>query len=304
MGENGSRAACPSTAGFRRGALFRRVRLVAARLGFGDRRRARSRHRPAARHFQTRPDQSRPRFSGAFGSQDRRESIAGMWDNLGRVAAEYPHLRKIRVFDAGRPRRDARLRAYRPGGRGGTPHDHLLRPHRQLGDRHAGRGPIRDLGRADLSRRQQSAGRPDDHAVSRGRRRADPEGQRRRPARHRRAPPRRASDDARRPENERRHSRAVLRPTGDDHLSPRRSGAALRLRRIAGARRAARGRAFPAHDFSAAAAAAQRRSSRRCRRPDDAGQSDPGGMDLRPPRSSGSGSTGAGRIRLGEAATG
>jgi Kdo2-lipid IVA lauroyltransferase/acyltransferase len=25
--------------------------------------------------------------------------IAGMWDNLGRVAAEYPHLRKIRVFD-------------------------------------------------------------------------------------------------------------------------------------------------------------------------------------------------------------
>ena len=27
--------------------------------------------------------------------------IAGMWDNLGRVAAEYPHLRKIRVFDPG-----------------------------------------------------------------------------------------------------------------------------------------------------------------------------------------------------------
>jgi len=27
--------------------------------------------------------------------------VAGMWDNLGRVAAEYPHLRKIRVFDAG-----------------------------------------------------------------------------------------------------------------------------------------------------------------------------------------------------------
>jgi Kdo2-lipid IVA lauroyltransferase/acyltransferase len=29
--------------------------------------------------------------------------IAGMWDNLGRVAAEYPHLRKIRVFDPGGP---------------------------------------------------------------------------------------------------------------------------------------------------------------------------------------------------------
>jgi Kdo2-lipid IVA lauroyltransferase/acyltransferase len=27
--------------------------------------------------------------------------IAGMWDNLGRVAAEYPHLRNIRVFDPG-----------------------------------------------------------------------------------------------------------------------------------------------------------------------------------------------------------
>src|SRR6266436_4184078 len=27
--------------------------------------------------------------------------IAGMWDNLGRVAAEYPHLQKIRVFEPG-----------------------------------------------------------------------------------------------------------------------------------------------------------------------------------------------------------
>jgi KDO2-lipid IV(A) lauroyltransferase len=27
--------------------------------------------------------------------------IRGMWDNLGRVAAEYPHLRKIRVFEPG-----------------------------------------------------------------------------------------------------------------------------------------------------------------------------------------------------------
>ncbi len=28
---------------------------------------------------------------------------AGMWDNLGRVVAEYPHLRKIRVFEPGGP---------------------------------------------------------------------------------------------------------------------------------------------------------------------------------------------------------
>ena len=27
--------------------------------------------------------------------------VAGMWDNLGRVAAEYPHLRNIRVFEPG-----------------------------------------------------------------------------------------------------------------------------------------------------------------------------------------------------------
>jgi KDO2-lipid IV(A) lauroyltransferase len=27
--------------------------------------------------------------------------VAGMWDNLGRVAAEYPHLHEIRVFEAG-----------------------------------------------------------------------------------------------------------------------------------------------------------------------------------------------------------
>src|SRR5271166_4717611 len=29
------------------------------------------------------------------------EVVAGMWDNLGRVAAEYPHLRKIRIFEPG-----------------------------------------------------------------------------------------------------------------------------------------------------------------------------------------------------------
>ena len=29
------------------------------------------------------------------------EIVAGMWDNLGRVAAEYPHLRRIRVFAPG-----------------------------------------------------------------------------------------------------------------------------------------------------------------------------------------------------------
>ncbi len=34
--------------------------------------------------------------------------VAGMWDNLGRVAAEYPHLRSIRVFEPG----DARVETH------------------------------------------------------------------------------------------------------------------------------------------------------------------------------------------------
>ena len=34
--------------------------------------------------------------------QSRIEAIVrGIWDNLGRIAAEYPHLRQVRVFDAG-----------------------------------------------------------------------------------------------------------------------------------------------------------------------------------------------------------
>jgi len=38
------------------------------------------------------PDLSEPRIEGL---------VRGIWDNLGRVAAEYPHLRQIRVFDPG-----------------------------------------------------------------------------------------------------------------------------------------------------------------------------------------------------------
>ena len=58
----------------------------------------------------------------------------------------------------------------------------------------------------------------------------------------------------------------------------------FRLRRAAGPGRAAARRAFPADRFPASALAAQRRPSRRCRRPDGAGQRDPGGLDPRPPR--------------------
>ena len=32
---------------------------------------------------------------------DREAIIRGMWDNLGRVAGEYPHLRRVRVFEPG-----------------------------------------------------------------------------------------------------------------------------------------------------------------------------------------------------------
>src|SRR5271168_1923733 len=36
-----------------------------------------------------------------FSKAEIANIIAGMWDNLGRVAAEYPHLREIRIFEPG-----------------------------------------------------------------------------------------------------------------------------------------------------------------------------------------------------------
>jgi Kdo2-lipid IVA lauroyltransferase/acyltransferase len=36
-----------------------------------------------------------------FSETEIEHVVAGMWDNLGRVAAEYPHLRNIRVFEPG-----------------------------------------------------------------------------------------------------------------------------------------------------------------------------------------------------------
>jgi KDO2-lipid IV(A) lauroyltransferase len=36
-----------------------------------------------------------------FSETEIARVVAGMWDNLGRVAAEYPHLAKIRVFEPG-----------------------------------------------------------------------------------------------------------------------------------------------------------------------------------------------------------
>ncbi len=48
--------------------------------------------------------QARANIAAAFPNlpADRIERIIrGMWDNLGRVAAEYPHLRRIRVFPSG-----------------------------------------------------------------------------------------------------------------------------------------------------------------------------------------------------------
>ena len=57
-------------------------RLIGAHLGISNR----------ARHNLQRA------FPG-LSKSEIAEVIAGMWDNLGRVAAEYPHLRKIRVFE-------------------------------------------------------------------------------------------------------------------------------------------------------------------------------------------------------------
>ena len=49
--------------------------------------------------------QARRNLAAAFPdwpSAEIERVIGGMWDNLGRVAAEYPHLRRIRVFGGGR----------------------------------------------------------------------------------------------------------------------------------------------------------------------------------------------------------
>ena len=190
------------TGGLGSGAVLWRVRIVADRLGVGDRRRIGARDRPPARHLQTRPAQHRPRPCPSFRQPRSHSIIAGMWDNLGRVAAEYPHLRRIRVFE--------------PGGRvetHGFEHiDRAVAAGRRMiiFSGHIANWEIGMLaavqygadGRADLPRRQQSAGRPNDHAVSRHRRRTDPQRHRSRPARYCSAAARRASDDARRPEDE------------------------------------------------------------------------------------------------------
>ena len=57
--------------------------------------------RPLSRHFETRPNQSAPRVSQSLREAEIERIVAGMWDNLGRVAAEYPHLREIRIFAPG-----------------------------------------------------------------------------------------------------------------------------------------------------------------------------------------------------------
>jgi Kdo2-lipid IVA lauroyltransferase/acyltransferase len=49
--------------------------------------------------------QARRNLAAAFADWSPAEIervVRGMWDNLGRVAAEYPHLRRIRVFNGGR----------------------------------------------------------------------------------------------------------------------------------------------------------------------------------------------------------
>ena len=102
--------------------------------------------------------------------------IGSMWSNLGRVAAEYPHLRKIRVFEPG-----GRVETHgfehvdrAVGGRAAD--DRLLRPYCQLGDRHACRSPARNISRPNLPRSQQSTDGPHDRAVPRRSRRIHSEG--------------------------------------------------------------------------------------------------------------------------------
>jgi len=52
---------------------------------------------PISKHARRNMKRAFPEFSEV----EIANAIRGMWDNLGRVAAEYPHLRKIRVFEPG-----------------------------------------------------------------------------------------------------------------------------------------------------------------------------------------------------------
>jgi hypothetical protein len=137
----------------------------------------------------------------ALSAADIAGIVVRMWDNLGRVAAEYPHLRQIRVFE--------------PGGRVETHgFEHMDRAvaagrrmiifsgHLANWEIGMGRGPIRKPGCPDLPCRQQSAGGPHDPPISRQRRRADPERAGRGAAGDRGAAARRAPDAARRSEDE------------------------------------------------------------------------------------------------------
>jgi len=152
-----------------------------------------------------------------------------MWDNLGRVAAEYPHLRDIRVFE--------------PGGRvetRGFEHmDRAVATGRRMiiFSGHIANWEIGMLAAVQygisVAQIYRAANNPlVDRMITRFRGDAGaliPKGA----VAARRAiantTPRRAFDDAGRPEDERRGRRTVLRAPGDDRPSARHPGAALRL---------------------------------------------------------------------------
>jgi lauroyl/myristoyl acyltransferase len=84
--------------------------------------------------------------------------ITGMWDNLGRVVAEYPHLRSITVFEPGGRVETHGFEHVDRAVAGGAPYDFLLRPSRQLGNRHARWRSARYIDCSDLPGCQQSVG--------------------------------------------------------------------------------------------------------------------------------------------------
>src|SRR5262249_28035356 len=110
--------------------------------------------------------QHQPRLSELSETEMTRVA-AGMWDNLGRVAAEYPHLLKIRVFEAGGRVEKYGFehvdRAVAGGRRIIVFSGHIANWEIAMLCRH----PARNPGGPDLSRRQQSVAGPHDRAVPR-----------------------------------------------------------------------------------------------------------------------------------------
>jgi hypothetical protein len=214
----------------------------------------------------------------------RRRVIREMWNNLGRIAAEYPHLSRLRCFAPGTRVEVVGMQHIDRAVARGRP---LIFFSGHFGNWEVACVAIRQYGLelAQVYRGQQPRPRGDHAAtapIAGGR--TYSQGRGRCPAHHRRAATGEEPGAAGRSKNERRHRCAVFRPRSDDGAGHRGASLALRLLGAADARRPTARGALPLHDFSGTRFRAVKRSSRRCSRGDDRGQPPARAVDPRAAR--------------------